>query len=215
MMSRLTVFDLDHTLIQANSSFKFGSYLYKNGFFSFFSLLQSVFHYSRYKFLGLPIEQLHFRIFDSLFKGRSREQVEAYAFHFIKQSLPALLYSPAVERLRNAQSRGDTLLILSSSPHFLVGLVANGLGVENWEATSYQSDEKGNLARVGCVLEGEQKAERLRIWAKKVGASRAEITVYSDSHWDLPLLFEAGQAVAVKPDRKLRKVCRKESWEII
>jgi phosphoserine phosphatase len=41
------------------------------------------------------------------------------------------------------------------------------------------------------------------------------MVVYIDSHDDIPLLLEAGEAVAVNPDRKLAKMAKLNKWRII
>ena len=41
------------------------------------------------------------------------------------------------------------------------------------------------------------------------------VTFYSDSMNDFPLLLAANKPIAVNPDNKLREECNKRSWEII
>ena len=41
------------------------------------------------------------------------------------------------------------------------------------------------------------------------------VTFYSDSMNDFPLLLAANKPIAVNPDNKLREECKKRSWEII
>jgi phosphoserine phosphatase len=43
----------------------------------------------------------------------------------------------------------------------------------------------------------------------------AEITFYSDSRTDLPLLEKAAHPVAVNPDPALREIARQRGWRIL
>lgn len=45
--------------------------------------------------------------------------------------------------------------------------------------------------------------------------NREQTVAYSDSIRDLDFLQAAGRSVGVQPDRKLRRICLKQQWEII
>lgn len=212
---RLIVFDLDHTLLTANSSFRFGSFLYKRQFFSFWTLLGCLYHYSRYKWMGMSIYELHTKTFDSLFKGSSLIDIRHYVNQFLTDFLDAMLYFPVVQRLKQAQAQRDHVLILSSAPDFLVEGIATRLQVDHWKATIYQADENGKLIAISQVMEGEDKAKYLKNLAAQMQISSSEITVYSDSYLDLPILKMAGEAIAVRPDSHLKKICLQKGWKIL
>lgn len=212
---RLTVFDLDHTLLTVNSSFYFGSFLYRQKFFSFWKLPGCLIDYARHKWLGMSIHDLHTKIFKRLFIGRALSDVERHVNIFLKQSLDNLLYSPIVQRLLEAQHRGDDVLILSSSPDFLVKDIARRLHVSHWKATMYQTDEKGRLTAISHVMDGEDKANYIKELVDRKQFLRSAITVYSDSYLDLPILKMAGQAIGVGPDSHLKRVCLQNGWEIL
>jgi phosphoserine phosphatase len=61
----------------------------------------------------------------------------------------------------------------------------------------------------------EGKATFLQALSTKMGIPIDEITAYSDSFLDLPFLKEAGHAVGVNPDNKLRAMCNQYQWDII
>lgn len=212
---RLIVFDLDHTLLTANSSFRFGSFLYQQNFFPFWALLKALTAYARHKWLRMSIHDLHWKTFLYLFKGRSIVDVQAYVNRFLDVALDDMLYSPAINRLKQAQARGDKVLILSSSPHFLVEPIAKRLNVQNWQATLYQSNEQGILIGIAQAFEGEYKADYLKQFSTELNFHRSDMTVYSDSHLDLPILKMAGQAIGVRPDSHLTEICLQNGWEIL
>lgn len=211
---RLIVFDLDHTLLNANSSFRFGSFLYRHKFFSFKTLLGCLSDYIRHKWLGMTIHDLHAQTFARLFEGCLLADIDHYVDIFLTESLNDMLHEPVVQRLKVAQKQGDYILILSSSPDFLVKEIARRLQVMDWKATIYESDQQGVLIAVH-VMCGEDKAQYVKKLADQMSLSRSDITVYSDSHLDLPILKMAGQAVAVGPNFYLKRLCLQNGWEIL
>lgn len=212
---RLTVFDLDHTLLTTNSSFRFGVFLYRQNVFSFWTLLDCLIYYARHKWLGMSIYDLHTKVFARLFKGQFLEDICHYANQFLTESLTTMLYEPVVKRLRTAQDKGDHVLILSSSPDFLVKKIAEHLGVLHWKATVYQCDEKGKFITISKVMEGQDKANYIHNLSIQMCINRSVITVYSDSYLDLPILKMAGKPIAVGPDYRLKYICLQNGWEIL
>ena len=88
--------------------------------------------------MGLvSIKNLQEKIFQRLFKGKSQALFVNEAILFFKSNLSGMLYPPAVQELRAAQANGGFVVILSSAPDFLVGLIAQELGLTHWEGTAY------------------------------------------------------------------------------
>lgn len=211
----LVVFDLDHTLLTANSSFRFGTFLYRQKFFPFWTLLLCLSHYARHKWGGMSVQTLHAKSFAHLFKGRNLSDICEHVDKFLTENLQSMLYLPVVERLKAAQERGDAVLILSSSPDFLVREIARRLHVPRWKATIYQRDHDGSLSAVSHVMEGEDKAQYVKGLADQMHLPLSSITVYSDSILDLPVLKIAGKAIGVLPDSHLKRICLENGWEIL
>lgn len=211
----LSAFDLDHTLLNSNSSFRFGFFLYKHHFFKFKDLVKCLSYYARHKWFGLSIEELHQKSFLALFKGKPLEQIQFYVDRFLEQHLAEMTNPSIMAHLENANKRGHHCAILSSGPDFLVKSIAERWDVQLWYASSYQTDSQGNLAKIAYVMEGKEKAKTLLNLARFLEIPTSSITVYSDSAHDLPLLKMAGKAVGVFPDSKLRKICAANNWEIL
>jgi HAD superfamily phosphoserine phosphatase-like hydrolase len=178
----ITIFDLDHTLLKRNSSYLFGFYLYRQRFISSIKLIAALADYVRHKYFGLSIHKLHRKSFERLFKGHSRLLVEQHVKAFLDQQLDKLVSPIVLERLRQAQRSGDTIMILSSSPDFLVSAIAERLLIDQWHATFYQTDEKMEFISIGSILDGEGKLQIVHDTIKKHGCRVDKITVFSDSH---------------------------------
>lgn len=211
----LDVFDLDKTLLKVNCSYRFGAFLYRSNFFSFGSLLCNLMDYARHKWLGLPLEQLHARSFDRLFKRKKAEKLFYLVDQFLNESLAGMLNPLVFERLKGSLYKGDYVLILSSSPDFLVQEIARRLKVTAAEGTIYEVDSDGKMAKLGHVMDGRNKAKVVVDLAQQLQIPVSEITVYTDSYLDLPLLEIAGKSIGVNPDFRLKKLCKDNDWEII
>jgi phosphoserine phosphatase len=214
-MMKLTVFDLDHTLLSVNSSYVFGQYLYRQRFYSFISMGYCVLCYALHKVGYLPIPQLHQRIFQSIFNGKTVPELERAAESFLDLHLSEMVYEPALMQLKEAQREGYPIVILSSAPDFLVKPIASRLGVNLWEATCYAINTENRLCGISHVVQGKDKANAALKIAAQMGISNESIVVYTDSYLDLPLLEVAGSAIGVNPDKKLRGLCQQKGWKII
>lgn len=211
----ISAFDLDRTLYRGNSSFQFCLYLIRKKVLPkralFFSLLYGVQH----EFFSLSLERLHQKIFARVLKGFSLPLLQAEGEKFVAQIADTFFYAPALTHLRQAQQLGDRILLLSNAPSFLVCPMAKKLGIAHWKASEYKADEEQRLSAIGFLMQGEEKAKEIELWMKKEEIAREDVVAYSDSYHDLPFLLKAGRAVAVNPDRKLRKFSQNARWLIL
>lgn len=174
-------------------------------------MLYSIRHY----FLNLSLTELHQKVFEKFLKGAPLQLVQDEVTAFLKKDFYRFLYLPTFNRLRRAQHEGHYTVILSNGPSFVVGPIAEYLGVNEWYSSNYSVDEKGNFSAVDSILLGEGKATYMEQLTHRLKTSAAKVTAYSDSDLDLPFLESAGIPVAVNPNSKLLKVSKEHSWEII
>ncbi len=211
----LTVFDLDRTIVADNCSFNFCRYLVKKNILPFSSLIYSFFYYAKHLFFGVDLSDLHKNIFERSLKGRLLEKLEENVEPFLQEYLFSQIYTPVLAQLRLAQHLGYYTLILSSSPSFLVEKIAQFLGVDEWRATQYAVDKEKKLCHIISIMQGKDKASCVQEVANRLSLKKEQITAYSDSFLDLPLLLAAGSAIAVNPDRKLRRFSQQHKWPIL
>ena len=211
----ISAFDLDHTLLKANGSFRFGQYLFRQKEFTFLNMVFLVLCYLGTIAGLLSLKRLHKINFSVLFKGKSRPYFQSLLSQFLDKELDNLLYRPVFEELQRAQQAGHCTTLLSSSPDFLVEAVAGRLGIMHCGATQYLVDEHGYFTAVGTMMDGVKKADVLLELAKSLNVSKKDIRTYSDSHLDLPFIEVAGHPIAVRPNRQLRKIAIQKGWKIL
>lgn len=210
---QLSIFDLDRTLLTVNTSFKYYSYLRKKGFFSFYSFFFASFYFFLYFFFLISPEKLHYLAFNRFLRNK-----KAFFLNDITAFLADLKqyhYLPAMRSLEMAKQNGHFILILSSSPSFLVKEIARDLNADGFGASEYLIDENNTFKEITTLMDGQEKAKNALLIAKKLNVSRENIWVYSDSIWDLPLFEIAEHRVAVNPDKRLCSFFKKNNWLII
>lgn len=215
MVQKISLFDLDHTLLKGNTSFLFGSYLHKKRVFKTWKWVKLAALYLMHKAGFLTLLQLQNKAFKDFFLGRKAESLLPYLKDFIEKDLKKNLYLPTIEKLESAKKENHHIYILSNSPDFVVGKVADYLGVKNWKATEYALNEKGEFSSISLFFEGIDKAEYLKKVRLRFNIEKENSIAYSDSILDLAFLEAAGKAIVVNPDRKLKQVALQNKWEII
>ncbi len=203
----LSIFDLDGTLITKNSSFTFGRWLFSKGKLPRSTVIANVTDYFLHRYFGLSIESIHRRAKERLLKSHSLEALTLFADSFVAETLPSLIDKKAKKRLEEARSQGHHLLLLSSSPSFIVKPIAEAFGITHW----YASDWKEPVS----ILDGEVKLQIAKYVAAELKTPERQIFAYSDSHLDLPLLNSVANPISVNPDAILRKISLKNNWEIL
>jgi len=211
----ISAFDLDFTLLNDNSSYRFGRYLCAQKHIPRSFLFFITWCHISFLFGWMSLPQLHENAFKKLFYKKKASLIEKWVEEFLALQFNDLLYQPAIQKLKAAQLAGHLTVILSSSPAFLVKPIAKLLNVPVWKSTEYQIDDDGDYSHINSLMLGETKASFIQGLQSQNGLTSEDVIAYSDSHFDLPFLFAAGAAVGVNPDRKLRAICRQNQWPII
>lgn len=205
------LFDLDHTLLLANSSFKFGWYLYGKKILPLFKMLYLFSCYGIHLLGGISITSLHAKTMRTFFQGRSIKELNSLAKAFLDTHLFSMQNEKVLSILRKVQGEGKFVAILSSSPDFLVKAIAERWKVTHTLGTQYQLNSDGVIGGLEVSVQGREKAD----FVKKLHYELKETAGFSDSIHDLQFLQAVGSPVAVNPDRKLKRESAKYGWEVI
>lgn len=208
-------FDLDHTLLNVNSSFRFGIYLYREKVINLSCLANLLWNYFLHKCGRLDIYGIHEKSFKSLFCSREKNEFQYHAKRFVDEVYACLINNEVLSLLHLKKQKGDKVVILSSSPDFLVECFAEKMGVDGWRATVYQANNVGKYVSIDCVLEGKEKAKLVNEISVSYQIPKNLTSGYSDSHHDLDFLRSVAQPVAVNPNKILRRISINEGWDIL
>jgi HAD superfamily hydrolase (TIGR01490 family) len=210
-------FDLDKTVIAKASMLAFGRPLHRAGYISRWLVLRALYGQVVYRYLGADERRMEKMRSASLriAKGWHRDTVRALVRETLTEVIEPIVYSEALDLMRLHRDAGRRVFIVSSSPEEIVIPLAGYLGVDEAIATRAEIDEDGRYTGgVELYAYGPAKAEAMRAVAARDGIDLAASYGYSDSATDIPMLEVVGHAVAVNPDRELRRAAIAHGWEI-
>ncbi len=147
--------------------------------------------------------------------GLEVEEVAAVAEAFVRERLEPGLRASLMQCLNQHQRRGDDIALLSGAPEFIVGPLAESLGLTAWRATRCARFGGRFLAEPPVQHAfAEEKLSLARELSAALGAELSDCTAYANSLHDLPLLQRVARPVAVHPDRGLLRAARRAGWEV-
>jgi HAD superfamily hydrolase (TIGR01490 family) len=210
-------FDLDKTVIAKASMLAFGPPLHRAGYISRWLVLRALYGQVVYRYLGADERRMEKMRTASLriAKGWHRETVQSLVRETLTEVIEPIVYAEALDLMRLHRDEGRRIFIVSSSPEEIVLPLAGYLGVDEAIATRAEVGDDGRYTGgVELYAYGTAKADAMRAVAARDGIDLEASWAYSDSATDIPMLAVVGHAVAVNPDRELRRAAVANGWEI-
>lgn len=212
----LALFDLDHTLLANDSGTLWGEFLIEHNLID-----ATYYHTNNQKFFrDYSLGQLDLDAYLTFQLGilarYEMDDLQRWREQFVTEKVQPFITDQAKEKLQWHRQRGDVLLIITATNHFVTAPIAKQLGVEHLIATKVEEiNGRFTGKSIGIPSFQEGKVQRLMQWINKNNASLTGSWFYSDSHNDLPLLEKVDHPVAVDPDDTLRRIAQEKSWPII
>ena len=213
MTYKLTLFDLDYTLLPLDSDHAWGEFTSALGWTDAreFKRRNDAF-YAQYQAGTLDIHD-YVRFATAAVRRHGAQAC------FMREVIePAVM--PAAQALLDAHQRaGDAVVIVTATNEFVTRPIATRLGVPELIAVQLARGADGwitgEIEGVPSFREG--KVERVAQWlgARGLNWGDTEITFYSDSMNDLPLLERAAHPVATNPDERLRALALARGWRVV
>ena len=212
----LTIFDLDETLIAADSDHEWGQFVVDKG------LVDAQIHkkknddfYALYKAGQLDIDE-YLQFSCSVLTQYSIEDLHRFRSEFVAQRILPIILDKAQDLVKKHRELGDTLLVITSTIEFVTRPIVDEFGIDILIAPDPEIVSNRYTGRiVGVPSFAAGKVTRLEQWLANRQDSLEGSSFYSDSHNDLPLLRLVDNPVAVDPDPILRKKAEENQWPII
>jgi HAD superfamily hydrolase (TIGR01490 family) len=216
---KLALFDLDHTLLPIDSDHTWGVFTTELGWNDpqVFSQRNDEF-YAHYQAGTLDI---HDYVRFATQAARERGAAEAARAHgrYMDAVIRPRITSEALALVRSHQLAGDTVIIVTATNEFVTRPIAQAFGVSELIAVELERDAAGWITGEikGIPSFREGKVTRVAQWLAAQGLDWAdvEMSFYSDSMNDLPLLEKAHHPVATNPDARLRQLATERGWRIL
>jgi HAD superfamily hydrolase (TIGR01490 family) len=215
---KLTLFDLDHTLLSGDSDVLWCEFLIREGVLDSATFAaRNADMEARYRAGTVNVEEFA-DFYLSTLTGRTPRGWEALRQAFLADWIVPRIPASAVDLVNRHLDAGELVVMTTATNRFITELTALYFGIEHLIATEPQLLGDSFTGRSAGVLNmREGKVRRLHDWLKARGHRLKDFrsTAYSDSINDLPLLLAVDRAVAVDPDARLRKESLERSWEIL
>lgn len=216
---KLALFDLDHTLLPIDSDHTWGEFTTELGWNDpeHFRERNDAF-YAHYQAGTLDI---HDYVRFATRAVRERGAVAAAHAHarYMDEVIRPRITPEALALVRSHQYAGDTVMIVTATNEFVTRPIAQAFGVSELIAVELERDAGGWITGEikGTPSFREGKVIRVERWLadKGLGWRDVQMSFYSDSMNDLPLLEKAQHPVATNPDKRLRQLATERGWRIL
>lgn len=207
-------FDLDRTLIAANSATAWFKRELRLGFISRGQALRAAGWIALYQSGFGRIESALELAIKGL-EGQEEAEIRARSEALWREEVLATARPGAFEALERHRAQGDRLVLLTSSSIYLSTLAQRDFGLDEILCNRFEVVDGRFTGRPsGPLCYGPGKLPYAERYATSLGLSLAQCAFYTDSYTDLPVLEAVGQPVVVHPDRRLAATARRRGWKL-
>jgi HAD superfamily hydrolase (TIGR01490 family) len=215
----LALFDLDHTLLPIDSDYSWGEFSLQIGWTDpeVFKAKNDQF-FADYQAGVLDIHN-YVRFATEAVRLRGTEAADNAHRQFMQEVVLPQVRPEALQLVKQHQDAGDHVMIVTATNEFVTRPIADAFGVTDLIAVALARDAKGWITGEisGTPSFKDGKVKRVAEWlaARHLAWQDVNITFYSDSVNDLPLLEKAQTPVATNPDARLRQIATDRGWRIL
>ncbi len=212
---RLTLFDLDHTLLDGDSDVLWCEFLMDQGVLERSAFAARNADMERQYQAGTVSPADFCAFYVSTLAGLDRAAWQPYRRRFLDEVVAPRIPPAAHALVQRHSDAGDLVVLTTATNRFITELTAAHLGIANLIATECETEGDGFSGRpTGTLNMREGKVTRLHAWlqARRIELAECESTAYSDSINDLPLLQAVRKPVAVNADAKLAALAAERGW---
>jgi len=217
--TRLALFDLDHTLLPIDSDYSWGTFTTTIGWTDpvEFARRNDEF-YAHYQAGTLDVHD-YVRFATEAARRHGPAEALAARERFMREVIGPAIRPQALELVRRHRDAGDEVVIITATNEFVTRPIAEAFGVQHLIAVELVRDSAGWITGEiqGIPSFREGKVRRFEDWLARRQLNRgdAEVTFYSDSINDLPLMDNVNHPVATNPDERLRALATQRGWRIL
>ena len=212
---KFIIFDLDDTLLCGDCERYWSNFMINKG------LLKEDDHFAKINQFDEDYRNgvLNFALYSSYIQGPLKGSSQDEVNFFLKEFIPSVINELSDDLTRKfiLESRSaDKVLIASGSHDFLVKGFADYFEIESSIGTPVEIKNNiftGNLSGEPTFKHG--KVSAVKSWCSENNLKISDSIFYSDSINDLPMFDVCGEPIAVNPDKLLKEIAIKRSYEII
>ncbi|MDB4090076.1 HAD-IB family hydrolase [Gammaproteobacteria bacterium] len=213
-MPKLTIFDLDNTLLAGDSDRAWGQYIVEKKIVSDAFLVESEKFYNSYYEGDLDIDGFLAFCLKPLTENKLSELLELRK-GFIEDKIKPMMLEEAIRTVEQKKIEGP-VIIATATNSFVTRPIADLFKIKDLIATEFvirDNEFTGEVDGIPCFRKG--KVKKVEEWVEANGYDLSSATFYSDSFNDLPLLEKVETAIVVDGDDKLIEQAKNNDWECI
>lgn len=211
----LAIFDLDETLIAADSASLWNAFLVQKGLVPA-TLREKEQYLIKGDVKGPSDMNTCMQATLTPLAGRDKTAINTLVVEFIEQDIKPALYPDALARIAWHKKRGDVVLIISAASEHLVKPIATMLDIKHVIATELETiNGIFTGSTKGTLSDKNGKVIKMKAWMKAHNTQFKGIYGYSDSINDLPMLDAVDRPFAVNPDPALALHAQMHEWTIM
>ena len=218
-MTRLALFDLDHTLLTGDSDVLWCEFLMDNGLLDRAEFEPRNDDMARRYGEGSVSAADFCDFYVSTLAGRTLAEWRPWCERFLSEVVAPRVPASAHALVDTHRACGDRLVMTTATNRVLTELTARHLGIDDLLATEVEVVDGRCTGRTRGVLNmREGKVTRLHTWLGEQGLpadALSDAVFYSDSSNDLPLLQSVRNPVLVDPDARLRQHGLAAGWPVM
>ncbi len=119
------------------------------------------------------------------------------------------VYKYTRQKIEEHKRKGHKLIIISGSPDFLVGKMAQKYGIEDYVGAEYISENGIYTGDVVPMWDAKSKQKALNKFCKKYNLDLSQSYAYGDTTGDLTMFKNVGKPIAINPSMELMKKIKK------
>ena len=217
--TKLALFDLDHTLLPIDSDYSWGNFTSTIGWTDPVEFARRNDQYFAHYQAGTLDVHDYVRFATEAVRQRGQSAALAARERFMREVIAPAIRPQALELVQGHRSAGDQIAIITATNEFVTRPIADAFGVKHLIAIELERDASGWITGEinGVPSFRDGKVKRLEQWllAREIARQEVEITFYSDSTNDLPLLENVDHPVATNPSEQLKAIALQRGWRIL
>ena len=213
-MSRVAFFDLDKTLVRANTGILYARWRFARGETPLREMIR-VMGWSLQYTMGYIDAGAVSAYAAKTIGGRDEAEFASECEGWYVQMVRPLIAERARAEVARRKAEGLRTVILTGSTPYAARPLARELGMDAVIASTLCVKDgrlTGEVEQPLCF--GEGKVSRAMRWAEENGAALQESVFYTDSISDLPMLLRVKEPIVVNPDPRLSIEARRRRWPV-
>jgi HAD superfamily hydrolase (TIGR01490 family) len=215
-MSRIVLFDLDRTMLAADSEVALVRRLVAARAVPLGTMAAILRGYLRYRVApGAELQEVKRTILRRLLAGRPVGELVAVADAVVADDLLPRLTPASLAALALHRDAGDRIALVSAAVDLIVEPVARALDIDLIACTTLaRADGRFTGEVVGTMPMGSGKAEVLRALCAEHGGDPLDAVAYADHFSDRHMLELVGTPVVINPAKRMASFALARGWRI-